>query len=70
MHGRSSVWLLHQHMLKQGNKILNMELWPQALRVWKPLNQKGPPTFSLRWPPIHYCNVCMRRSFPRQLQKW
>ncbi|XP_044040603.1 zinc finger MYND domain-containing protein 15-like [Siniperca chuatsi] len=61
--------LLHHHMLRQGNKILGVELWPRALRSWEPLDQEGPLAFSLRWPPIRYCNICKRRSFPSRLQE-
>ncbi|XP_019116632.2 zinc finger MYND domain-containing protein 15 [Larimichthys crocea] len=60
--------LVHRHMLKQG-KVLDMELWPRSLKSWKPLDQKGLPAFSLRWPPTRYCSVCKRRSFPSRLQE-
>ncbi|XP_029311220.1 zinc finger MYND domain-containing protein 15-like [Cottoperca gobio] len=59
--------LLHFHTLKEGNMILNVELCPRALRSCEP--PEGPPAFSLRWPPIHYCNICKRRSFPSRLQE-
>ncbi|GLD68216.1 zinc finger MYND domain-containing protein 15-like protein [Lates japonicus] len=70
---RINVKILHrvllQDTLKQGNSRWDIALWNWVLRDWNLMDQAVAPDFSPRWPPVYYCNVCKRRSFPTQLRE-